>query len=788
MASSGAPPALPPLTQAVLETLLDRSGALVYAISASERLLTLNRAMRDRIDYEPADLPDLRSLLRALYPEPALREAIQLAHRAALEGERGRDAEWVLSTRPGDTRVVRWQFVLHGEATTRVLVVVGEDVTDRRRLEHWVRLQNALLERVPDAVIVADMEGRIVHWSGGAERHLGYTPRSAMERPLSNLLGGENPRERALDWIARVRAEGAFELTHELRREKGDTLECRVAAARVNDARGQMTALALVVTPLGFSLVSAVDEGPDLPAGTTELERALAQVSGVAIVVAQADGTVRCWSRAAERLGGTGSGRALGKKFLDEVMQVEDLSWDGLTTRLHARGRHAAAVVVRRPNGTTAPAQLDAVAVRSPSGSTEQVVAFLADRGELMALSEQARATKERAIYGVFTEGVVRRLQDATAHFEPDVRGVLANVSDLRALGRLVAGGASQRDFERLSRRALSTETDRELERVSAALGEGTYRLRALVDDVNRFMSSEPDPPGPVRLSRELEAARDLVGFSLENLARLEIAVADLPPARASRGPLLRGLCLLLLSAGASLEATEGATIEVQGRATGGWLALEIKDNGAGFSADLQSRIGDLAYLAAQPGYAALFLGLAKEAIRRAGGTLELDSASGTGARVRVSFPAADAHLAIAPTDLRRPRPIAQTRVLLVEEDDLLRRSIERHVSEIHGIDAFPSVAEALAMAEGARWDAAVISFPRPEAFGLRLFAKFAEVVPHLQRNTIAVVPSGLRHAARERLVQQGCILLGRPLDLTTLRSLLERILPAEEMPVEAVE
>jgi PAS domain S-box-containing protein len=788
MAFPGAPAALPPLPQAVLETLLDRSGVLLYAVDGAERLVTLNRAMRDRIDYDPSDLPDLRSLLRALYPEPALREAIQLAHRGALAGERGRDAEWVLSTRPGDTRVVRWQLVLHGEGAGRVLVAVGEDVTDRRRLEHWVRLQNALLERVPDAVVVADMEGRIVHWAGGAEHHFGYSPRGAMERPLSNLLGGDNPRGRALDWIARARADGAFELTHELRREKGDTLECRVAAARVNDARGQMAALALVVSPLGFSLVTAPDDGPEAAAGTTELERALAQVSSVAIVVTKADGIVRCWSRAAERLGGTGSGRALGRKFLDEVMRVEDLSWDGLSTRLHARGRHSAAVVVKRPNGTTSAAQLDAVVVRSPAGSTEQVVAFLADRSELVALAEQSRATKERAIYGVFTEGVVRRLQDACAHFEPDVRGVLANVSDLRALGKLVASGASQRDFERFCRRALSAETDRELERVSAALGEGTYRLRTLVDDVNRFMSSEPDPPGPVRLSRELEAARDLVGFSLENRARLEIAVADLPPARASRGPLLRALCLLLLSAGSSLEATENAAIEIQGRASAGWLALEIRDNGAGFPADVQSRIGDLAYLAAQPGYAALFLGLAKEAIRLAGGTLELDSASGTGARVRVNFPAADAHLAVAPTDLRRPRPIAQTRVLLVEEDDLLRRAIERHVAEIHGVDAFSSVAEALAASEGARWDAAVISFPRPEPFGLRLFAKFAEAVPSLQRNTIAVVPSGLRHMARERLVQQGCILLARPLDLTTLRSLLERILPAEEMPVEAVE
>lgn len=65
---------------------------------------------------------------------------------------------------------------------------IGQDVTDRRKLEHWARLQNALLEQVPQAVILADPEGRILHWSGGAERLLGYSPRSALERPLSNMV------------------------------------------------------------------------------------------------------------------------------------------------------------------------------------------------------------------------------------------------------------------------------------------------------------------------------------------------------------------------------------------------------------------------------------------------------------------------------------------------------------------------------------------------------------------------------------------------------------------------
>mgnify|MGYP003335718550 FL=1 len=69
---------LPDIGTPALEALLDRTQALIYTMDANERILSLNRAMRLRVDYDPAALTDLRALARPLYPEPTVQ--IGIAH------------------------------------------------------------------------------------------------------------------------------------------------------------------------------------------------------------------------------------------------------------------------------------------------------------------------------------------------------------------------------------------------------------------------------------------------------------------------------------------------------------------------------------------------------------------------------------------------------------------------------------------------------------------------------------------------------------------------------------
>jgi signal transduction histidine kinase/CheY-like chemotaxis protein len=504
----------------------------------------------------------------------------------------------------------------------------------------------------------------------------------------------------------------------------------------------------------------------------------------VALVITSPDGTVRLWGRGAERLAGAGAGRAVGRRMFDEVMRCQGVSWETSWTKLQARGRVQQRVTVERPNGTEAPAELDAHVLRGADGAAVSVLIALVDRSEIQMLAGEALATKTAALNGVFVDGVVRRLQDACGYFEPDHRFILARLQDLRTITRMVVQGSTLREFDAFTRRTGLAELDKDMDDVMYRLGEGVHRLRTLVDDIGRFEATEVDPPGPTRLTRELDSARDLVAQHFENRVELDFALDDLPPARASRAPLLRGLTLLLLASASSCEGAESPRVVVEGKHQSGWLYLDVRDNGAGYPVDVQSRLTDFAYLASQPGVAPLYLGMAREALRLAGGNLEIGTAAGTGARVRVSFPAADAAIAVQAVDIPRREWVRRGRVLVVEDDDLLRRALERHIGEVHEVHSHPTIAEAINALNRGPYDAAVLAFPRPESFGLRLMARFAEVAPELHRNALVTVPSGLKHATRERLLGQGCIVLTRPVDFTTLRSLLLRLMPAEEIAV----
>ena len=776
-------PSLPELPAGALAVLLERTGSLWFAVDRQQRVIAMNRAMRDRLELEESGTAELRTMLRTVCPEPSVRAAVEVAHGRVLAGEKQREGEWSFTSRTGDVRQIRWQLSGWGEGEERVCVSVGQDVTDRRKLEHWARLQHALLEQVPEAVVLADPEGRILHWSGGAERLLGYNPRSALERPLSNMIAGDDARSQMLSWVDRARTEGRFELVYPLRRERGDSVECQLNVARVQNDRGHLEAIAIIAQPVAAPIATA-EVREDTGDGTRELDRAVAALIAVPAVVAAPDGTVRAWSRGAERLAATGSARARGRRVLDEVMVVPELGWDGLLTRLAGRGKHAAQVEVVRANGTRTRADLDAVALKAPDGSIDTVLLLFVDRAETDDVIAESRRTKARALESVFVEGLVRRLLDSFAHFEPDHRQVLAKLGDIRALARLVSAGAPMRDFDHFLRRVRPGELEGELDAVMESLGEGVSRLRTLSQDAVRFASPEADAPSPVRLSRELEAARDLVGHAFENRIEAEFVVEDLPPARAVRGPLLRGLCLVLLAAAESFPPEHGGRVQVDGKVVGGFVLLEVRDNGAGYSSEVQSRISDLDFLAAQSGFAPLFLGMAREAIRAAGGSLELGSAIGTGARLKVSFPAADQPTPARPLEMSRPSAPKRGNILLVEEDALLRRALERHLGEVFDVLAVGTVAEAIGAVPGHKIDVAVMSFPRPESFGLRLYMRFTETAPELGRNCIVVVPPGIRGSTRERLVALGAIVVGRPVDFTMLRSICDRLVPGELMAI----
>jgi len=139
-----------------------------------------------------------------------------------------------------------------------------------------------------------------------------------------------------------------------------------------------------------------------------------------------------------------------------------------------------------------------------------------------------------------------------------------------------------------------------------------------------------------------------------------------------------------------------------------------------------------------------------------------------------MTFPAAAASAGVQPTfaasDMAGP-------VLLIEEDDLLRRALERHLATTYVAQAAPSVVSVLDRVAEGQFAAAVVGFPRPEGYGLRLVRRLAESNALLWRNTVLLVPPGLRRSTRQALHESGAVVLPRDTDTGAISSVLARLL-----------
>ncbi len=756
--------------------LLEHAGAAVFLVGDGGQVLFVNSDMKRMLGQVPGQSGELGPLLAGMLPDEHHREEARQAFRQLLEaGSGGRELEHVVSTWDGSRSLVRWSLWATRGIESAYVVAIGRDLTERWKMERWVRMFAQIVSRVHDAVFVTDPQGAILFWGGGSAGLLGYEPERVMERSMSFLLVGADGTQQARELLGAGLEAPGVERDIELRREDGGVLLCHLRAGPVQDLHGQSVGVAFVATASAASGVST----DDAETGASPLlQDAMARSGLVALVTTDAKGVVTTWNKAAERLGGRGAGRAVGRQILDEVLVVHDLAWDVVASHLQSRGRYQQTKArVVRPNGTVAVASLEVVALRGPDGCAQGGLFLLHDQTEQANQAEELLFAKQGALNATFTEGMVHKLESAVAALVPGTHELARTMNVLGRLASMVAEGRSAQQLAAFSTAhqldSIETGTSEDL----YELAEGVHQLQRAAQDARHFLDASAEAPRAVHLERELDAALDLVRHRLAGRCSVEIRLSVLPPVRAIRGPLLRAFCLALMAAADSCTRSRSADrcLVVTAGVREGWVGLAIHDDGEGFGVDVRSRLADLAYLARQPGIGALMLGLCREELRVAGGNLELAGAPGAGTRMLMSFPAAGASASRRIGGVTPDEGLAP--VLIIEEDDLLRRALERHLAPSFGTQAAETVGEVVQSVGEGRYAAAVVGFPRPEGYGLRLMRRLAEANSHLWRNTVLLVPPGMRRGTRQALQDSGAVVLPRDTDTGAIITVLSRML-----------
>jgi two-component system cell cycle sensor histidine kinase/response regulator CckA len=143
-----------------------------------------------------------------------------------------------------DTTIVPF---LNSEGKPYQYVAIRHDITRQKLAEEQIRRQAALLDKAQDAILVRDMEDRIVYWNKSAERMYGWSSEEVIGKKPTDFLFDSVPAE--YDQAQRILFEtGEFrgEFNHLTKSGKVVIADCRWTLVR--DERGQVIQKLIVNT------------------------------------------------------------------------------------------------------------------------------------------------------------------------------------------------------------------------------------------------------------------------------------------------------------------------------------------------------------------------------------------------------------------------------------------------------------------------------------------------------------------------------------------------------------
>jgi len=228
--------------------------------------------------------------------------------------------------------------------------------------------------------------------------------------------------------------------------------------------------------------------------------------------------------------------------------------------------------------------------------------------------------------------------------------------------------------------------------------------------------------------------------------ARLVKDFAPTPPVAGNEGRLCQVFLNLLLNAAQSIEGGAAAEneIRVSTRAKKGYVVVEIADTGCGMDDETVGRIFEPFFTTKPPGVGSgLGLPICRNFVESHGGDISVESAPGRGSRFEIRIPVERKGIALADPSLA-PRPPFEAprrgRILLIDDEELVAKSIARVLGRDHEVVTAPSGAEGMnILTRDEGFDLVLCDVMMPTVSGMDVYEWLKERSPEIARRMVFV-------------------------------------------------
>ncbi|MFH1807535.1 MAG: ATP-binding protein, partial [Pseudomonadota bacterium] len=318
----------------------------------------------------------------------------------------------------------------------------------------------------------------------------------------------------------------------------------------------------------------------------------------------------------------------------------------------------------------------------------------------------------------------------------------------------------------------------------------GAERVRDIVRDLKVFSRVEDDTRSLIDLRAPVETAVSMAYNEIKYRARLVKELPSLPMVLANDGRLAQVFVNLLINAAQAIPEGDAANQQITVRAHhhDGVIEVSISDTGKGINPEVLPMIFEPFFTTKPAGVGSgLGLSICRNIIQGLGGEISAHSEPGQGTTFTVVLPVADATV-VQPVIEPAPEkqvPAPAGRVLVVDDDPLLRSLVNRLLGSRHSVVLAASGAEAIALLEqDSAYNAVVCDVMMPEVTGVDVFRHVQQQHPELVPRFVFMTGGIFTPTTREFLMLNPRPTLEKPFEPRVLRELVAEILEQQQAGV----
>jgi two-component system cell cycle sensor histidine kinase/response regulator CckA len=432
---------------------------------------------------------------------------------------------------------------------------------------------------------------------------------------------------------------------------------------------------------------------------------------------------------------------------------VDRLAWEDVSLNELSERSLSAEKVFKRKDSTNFPVEVTVSLTRFIG--LDHLVVFARDITEKKQMEAQLAQSDRLASVGVLAAGVAHEINNPLVY-------IMNNLS--YAIGNLPDG----------------------LDELASALREarsGAERVRDIVKDLKTFSRSDDEKVGPVDVRHVLDSAIKVAHNEIRHRAQLVRNYQDVPfvDANARLGQVF--LNLILNAAHAINEGdvnNNQIVIGVERSDDTGHVAVRIRDTGTGIPADRISKIFDPFYTTKAVGVGTgLGLFICRNITEALGGHIEVESEVGRGSTFSVLFPYSVRRQTprILPSSRPPPQLARSLRVLVVDDDVFVARSIRRLLRPQHEVTLAMSGRQALNLLRDTNYDVVFCDVMMPEMTGMELHAAVSKQHPQMSDRFVFITGGPFTPEARELFDEVTNPCIQKPFTPADLASVMESAL-----------